>query len=31
MEDGGLTLDAAELQPLAELLGSVAAYLNDKS
>ena len=31
MEDGGLTLDAAELQPLAELLASVAAYLNDKS
>jgi len=29
MEDGGLTLDAAELQPLAELLASVAAYLNN--
>jgi hypothetical protein len=31
MEDGGLTLDATELQPLAELLASVAAYLNEKS
>jgi hypothetical protein len=31
LEDGGLTLDAAELQPLAELLASVAAYLKPKS
>lgn len=31
MEDGGLTLDAAELQPLAELLASVAAYLKTNS
>jgi hypothetical protein len=31
LEDGGLSLDAAELQPLAELLASVATYLNDKS
>ena len=31
LQDGGLTLEGAELQPLAELLASVAAYLNDKS
>ena len=30
LEDGGLTLDAAELQPLAELLASVSALLERK-
>jgi hypothetical protein len=30
MEDGGLTLDPAELQPLAELLASVATLLGGK-
>jgi hypothetical protein len=30
LEDGGLTLDSAELQPLAELLQSVANLLNIK-
>ncbi len=30
MEDGGLTLDRTELQPLAELLASVASFLDEK-
>jgi hypothetical protein len=30
LEDGGLTLDAAELQPLAELLASVNGMLERK-
>jgi hypothetical protein len=30
MEGGGLTLDPTELQPLAELLASVAAFLDAK-
>jgi len=30
LEDGALTLDPAELQPLAELLASVAAFLGKK-
>jgi len=30
LEDGGLTLDPAELKPLAELLASVAGFLEQK-
>ena len=30
LEDGGLTLDETELQPLAELLASVAGFLRDR-
>ena len=31
LQDGGLTLDAAELQPLAELLTSVGNLMNIKN